>query len=206
MIKMLSFVLIAVLVPAWSSFVTECAFAKDIIYRGKVNDAETREPIEGAVVVAYWLKAWQTVSGESTELKEVKETLTDSNGQWSIKGPKGKENDPHPYLSFFLLLSYTREPSFIVFKPGYCSWPEGFSIEACQGRLKPAGIGEIMKGETIELPKLNKGEDRLRALRPGPVGGEGALEKQREYIRLLNEERRNLRLPEYKSGVRRGSK
>jgi hypothetical protein len=199
MIKMTRFFLVALLLaPACLVVTTECVFAKDITYRGKVIDTDSREAIEGAVVVIYWLKAWQTVSGENTELKEVKETLTDRNGEWSIRGPKGEENDPHPYVSFFLGFSYIREPSFIVFKPGYCSWPEGFSIEPCAGRLKPAGIGEIVEGKAIELPKLIKGEDRLRALRPGPVGGEGALEKQREYIRLLNEERRNLGLPEHK--------
>jgi len=198
MIKMTRFLLVALLVLAWLAVMTECAFAIDITYSGKVIDADTREPMEGAVLVIYWLKASQTVSGENTELKEVKETLTDRNGEWAIRGPKGEENDPHPHLSFFLGLSYVREPSFIVFKPGYCSWPEGFSIEPCEGRLKPAGTGEIMEGKAIELPKLIKGEDRLRALRPGPVGGEGALEKQREYIKLLNEERRNLGLPEHK--------
>ena len=193
MIKMLSFVLIAVLVPAFLIVMTECAFAKDIIYRGKVIDAYTREPIEGAVVVVYWLKAWQTVSGESTELKEVKETLTDRNGEWSTRGPKGKEDDPHPYLSFFLGLSYTRKPSFIVFKPGYCSWPNGFSIDACKDRIKPGGTSRIIEGKTIELPKLTKREERLRAL-PGAIEGEGALEKQKEFIRLINEERKNLGL------------
>ncbi|MDH4266321.1 MAG: carboxypeptidase-like regulatory domain-containing protein [Deltaproteobacteria bacterium] len=186
------------LIFAWVVVITPNALSKDVTYRGKVIDADTKEPIEGAAVVVYWDKAWQTISGESTELKEVKEILTDKNGEWSIVGPKGKENDPHPYLSFFLLLSYTREPRFIIFKPGYCSWPGGFSIAACREKIKPGGTGEIMEGKTIELSKLTTREDRLRAMKPGLVIGEGALEKQREFIRLLNEERRNLRLPEYK--------
>jgi hypothetical protein len=186
------------LIFAWVVMVTPNAFSEDVTYRGKVIDADTKEPIEGAVVVVYWDKAWQTISGESTELKEVKEILTDKNGEWSIVGPKGKEHDPHPYLSFFLLLSYTREPRFIIFKPMYCSWPGGFSIAACREKIIPAGTGEIMAGKTIELPKLTNREDRLRAMNPGLVGGEGALEKQKEFIRLLNEERRNLGLSEYK--------
>ena len=175
-----------------------CAEGNDTIFRGRVIDADTKEPIEGTVVVAYWLKAWQTISGEKTELKEVKEILTDKNGEWSIAGPKGQENDPHPYLSFFLFLSYIREPAFIVFKPGYCSFPSGFSISACKEKLKPGGTGEIMEGKTIELPRVTDKEDRLKAMRPGPVAGEGSLEKQKQYIRLLNEESRHLGIQENK--------
>lgn len=196
MISISKSVLSTFLILAWMVVITATAFSKDVTFRGKVIDADTKEPIEGAVVVAYWHKAWQTISGESTELKEVKELLTDTNGEWSIVGPKGKEHDPHPYLSFFLLLSYTREPAFIIFKPGYCSWPKGFSIEACKEKIKPKGTGELIDGKTIELPKLIDREDRLISIRIGPVDGEGALEKQKQFIRLINEERRNLGLRE----------
>jgi hypothetical protein len=186
------------LIFAWVVVITPNALSKDVTYRGKVIDADTKESIEGAAIVVYWDKAWQTISGESTELKEVKEILTDKNGEWSIVGPKGKEHDPHPYLSFFLLLSYTREPRFIIFKPGYCSWPSGFSISACKEKIKPKGTGEIIEGKTIELPKLPRliqREDISRNL-PRPVSGEGAWEKQKKFIRLINEERKNQGLPE----------
>ena len=193
-------VLLISLIFAWVVLITPNALSKDMTYRGKVIDADTKEPIEGAAVVVYWDKAWQTISGESTELKEVKEILTDKNGEWSIEGPKGKEHDPHPYLSFFLLLSYTREPRFIIFKPEYCSWPGGFSIAACREKIKPGGTGEIMEGKTIELPKLPKlmkREEILMSL-PGPIMGEGFLEKQKEFIRLINEQSRRFGFPEYK--------
>ncbi len=55
-----------------------------------------------------------------------------------------------------------------------------------------------MAGKTIELPKLPdmmSREDVLMAI-PGPVIGEGSLEKQKEFIRLINEEKKNLGLPE----------
>src|SRR5512139_120753 len=76
-------------------------FAKDITFRGRVIDYDTKEPIEGAVVVASWLEARQTISGDSTRLKDVKETLTDKNGEWSISGEEGQPHTEHPYYDFF---------------------------------------------------------------------------------------------------------
>lgn len=156
-------------------------------FKGKVIDAETKEPIEGAVVVAVWHEEAATPTGSTSEHKDVKETLTDKNGEWIIKGPRGKKmGDIMAIFSFLTGTYFTNPPLFIVFKPGYCSWPEGFGIEAC--KMKPSGIGDR---ETIELRKLTNREDRLRAI---PSTAWGELEKQRELIRLINEERRNLGL------------
>lgn len=174
---------------------SSCVFAKDIIFRGKVIDTDTKEPIVGAVVVLYWYEARETIAGESTRLKDVKETLTDQNGEWSIAGPKGRAGMPIPYISFLTGIHYTREPQLIIFKPAYCSWSEGFCVNACKGRIKSSGEGEVLAGKTIELPKLTGREDRVRNI-PGIVAGEGSMEKQTEFIRLINEEKRNLGLPE----------
>ena len=173
--------------------------AKDITFRGRVIDSETKEPIEGVVVVASWLEARPTISGESTRLKDVKETLTDKNGEWSISGEEGQPHTEHPYYDFFTGTYHTRPPSFIIFKPGYCSWPQGFYIEACQGKIKSNGEFTVLK--TFELPKLTNREDRIRAQSISIPAGEGVLEKCRELIRLMNEESRNLGLPEeFKQG------
>jgi len=175
-------------------------YGKDRTFHGQVIDAETRKPIEGAAVVIHWVEARGTVAGESTRFKDVKEILTDKEGKWAITGPEGSEgNDLIAYLTFFTGIHYTRKPDFIIFKPGYCSYPGGLSIEACKG-IKFSGSGETMAGKTAELPRLpnlmNR-EDRLRMM-PGPVAGEGSIQKQREFLRLLNEESRNLGIPEYK--------
>lgn len=166
-------------------------------FHGKVVDYETREPIEGAAVVVYWYSARPDWFGENSYLKEVKETLTDRNGEWSIKGEKGREGPIIPCFVFGVAgLRYTREPEFIVFKPGYCSYPGGFSVDACKGKLKLRGNSELREGKTIELPKLTKREDRVRAQNVSIPGGPGALEKMKELIRLINEERKNLGLRE----------
>ena len=173
-------------------------------FKGRVVDADTKEPIEGAVVVAYWYRARDTIAGESTTLKEIKECLTDKNGEWSISGQRGRNDWPIPYLSLFI--PYTRQPAFIVFKPGYCSWPEGFSIDVCRQRINITGAKDkkIGEGGTLELPKLTNREDRWRNESVGPIYAASDdpkeekrfLKKQIEFLKLLNDERRNLGLGE----------
>ncbi len=178
-------------------------------FKGKVIDADTKEPIEGAVVVAAWHETAYVPPHGETRLKDVKEILTDKNGEWMIKGPKGVE--PGIIIGTIQMIwslltgkYHTKPPEFIIFKPGYCSWPEGFGINACKEKIKPGGNYKVAKGETVELPRLKKREDRLRVL-PGPISGhddmdpEIVIRKQKEFFRLINEERRNLGLEEYRS-------
>ena len=170
---------------------TACAMT----FKGRVIDADTKEPIEGAVVVASWYEERATVAGPSSQLKDVKETLTDENGKWVIKGPRGMEGGNITAIFTFLTGTYyTRPPEFIIFKPGYCSWPAGLEIDACKGKMKGYGKNYHRAiSEIIELPKLTERKDRLRNL-PGPVSGEGADEKQKKFIELINKESRNLGL------------
>ena len=186
--------LVATLCIITFAFVVEspCALSKDKNFSGRVIDAETSEPIEGAVVVIYWYEARTTTIGsESTRIKDVQECLTDKQGEWAIIGEAGENFNPDPY-HFLTGTYYTRKPEFIIFKPGYCSWPEGYSVEACQGKMKFTGAGEIMEGKTLKLPKISKKEDRLRDL-PETIGGSIPIHrKQKAFMRLINEERRNL--------------
>jgi hypothetical protein len=182
--------------------------ASDRTYQGKVIDTETKEPIEGAVVVAYWWEEKGAFLGSLERLKDVKETLTDRDGKWSITGPESdKKKIVRGTLSAVAIVWAIRDPYFIIFKPGYCSWPEGFSIDACKGKIEPGGSDQITGGKTIELPKLTNREDRLKAQRisplyptsDGPTKEKQFLKKQLELLRLLNEERGNLGLDEYKT-------
>jgi hypothetical protein len=169
--------------------------AKDITYSGRVIDVDTKEPIEGAVVVAEWLEEKATIAGPAERLKDVKETLTDKDGKWSITGPEDETNKMIPSMLHLLGFYTIKKPNFIIFKPGYCPWPKSFEIEACREKIKYSGIPESTGGQVVELPRLKNREDRLRAL-PGPIAGENALEKQKEFIKLINEESRSLGIPE----------
>lgn len=165
-------------------------------FQGRIVDAETKEPLEGTVVVATWHESTATITGGSTRFKDVRETLTDKNGKWRIRGSKG---DRFVAQIFAMIpgIYYTKSPEFIIFKSGYCTWPEGFSIEACKGTIKPNGNDNIWEGDTVELPKLTKKEDRLKAQRVRPSlmdGDRDKLNQIKEFIRLKNEEREYLGL------------
>ncbi len=169
-------------------------------FKGKVIDADTKQPIESAVVVASWSEERATPTGPTTRLKDVKETLTDKNGMWLIEGPKGGEvGDIKAIFSFLTGTYFTNPPEFIVFKPGYCSWPAGFGIDACKEKIRPGGSDKVAKGENVELPRLTIREDRLRAQRiwPSQLGGDKeSAKKVIRLLRLLNEEARALGIPE----------
>ena len=168
-------------------------------FKGRVIDAETREPIEGAVVVAKWLKEQATITGPSTRLRDVKEALTDKNGEWEIKGPKGRDMGNITAIFTFITGTYiTNPPEFIIFKPGYC--PYGSLIDVCLRKMKPLGHDKVAEGVTVELVRLTKREDRVRAI-PSPIYFNGnpkeLYKKQREFIKLINEESRNFGLKEF---------
>jgi hypothetical protein len=170
-------------------------------FKGKIIDADTREPIEGAVVVASWDEERATPAGSTSRLKDVKETLTDKKGEWIIEGPKGRElSDATASFTFLTGTYITNPPEFIVFKPGYCSYRVGFGINACKGKMKVYNFTNSKNiGEMLELPKLTKREDRRRSL-PSPIhkDGNGSFySKQGLFIRLINEESRNLGIGEY---------
>lgn len=138
-------------------------------FKGKVIDADSKEPIEGAVVVASWLEETTTVGATHTEVKDGKETLTNKNGEWVIKGSQGRKIGNITAIFTLITGTYiTTPPEFIVFKPGYCSYPAGFGIESCKMKIKTYNATNSKTiGEVVELPKL-KERDQETLLRNRP--------------------------------------
>ena len=96
--------------------------SSDIEYSGKVIDAETLKPIEGAVVIAIWEKSRSAYVDTVSDFKSSKETLTDKNGDWIITGPEGSEDKIFPSLITLLGFYVTESPRFVFFKPGYVQY------------------------------------------------------------------------------------
>jgi hypothetical protein len=85
----------------------------DGTYSGRVVDADTREPIEGAVVLGTWYTERPTVAGAVHEYYDARETLTDKDGGFSIHGQGLR------------IFSKLLPMSVLIFKAGYSYENEG---------------------------------------------------------------------------------
>ena len=178
------FLIIAISMSLMTIFSTSC-FAWWFIYHkpaymGKVIDSETKEPIEGAVVVAMYYK-YPIISGPgggSASIMHIKEALTDKNGKFRIPS----------YTTIILPLSTEDQAEFIIYKPGYGRFPhervsppkpmsspaiERFFWKESFGKQGEIilDFGPLKKGYgtygVVELPPLNTLKERLRAV-PSP--------------------------------------
>ncbi|MBI4680040.1 MAG: hypothetical protein HY753_02210 [Nitrospirae bacterium] len=178
-------------------------------FKGKVIDAETKEPIEGAVVVVVY-KKHSLISGPGggySSVIKVKENLTDKNGEFYFAS----------YSTVIQPNSVEDYAEFIIYKPGYGSYPNyhmtPHGLNAVNKELffskEMGSAGELemwVKEEKgpqlkmlkiifgiVELPKLKTREERLRSIPSLPSELE-FLEEQKRLIQLINEEEVNLGL------------
>jgi len=141
-------------------------------FHGRVIDAETKEPIEGAVVVVIYNKITYAIIEQGTSAIKVKETLTDKNGNFSFPS----------YTTLIQPFSLEYAAEFIIYKPGYGNYPNnpithGFDVYNCElfftketgsaGELEGLVNRKLTKIKVIfgivELPELKTKEERLRA-------------------------------------------
>ncbi len=118
-------------------------------YRGLIIDSDTKAPLAGAVVVARWVRERVYPFQVNTEHYAVRETVTDDEGRFVMEVKDIEESAPRR----------TRKPEFLVFLPGYGSFPHGYTA--------PKGfLAELFEGPgtTIELPRLSSRKERLDVL------------------------------------------
>ena len=177
-------------------------------FKGRVIDAESKEPIEGAVVVVVYHKSTYDIADYkfNTSVLEVKEALTDKSGAFYFPS----------YTTLLQPMSTGGNANFIIYKPGYGNYPgspvtpRGIVAEDVETFFsKETGSrGELevwVKDEKglqfkmskfifgiVELPKLKSKEECLKAM-PSPISNIDN-KKQQLFIRLLNEEHKNLGL------------
>jgi hypothetical protein len=116
-------------------------------YEGKVIDAKTGKPIEGAVAHGTWNKAYANPAGRSTEYYDSYEVLTDKDGNFKIPG-KG-----------FLIFSNIEDMTLTIFKAGYGQFPRNSKWSGLIqfGPFDKISWDEYGKG-TFKLKKLTMGE------------------------------------------------
>lgn len=79
----------------------------DGTYHGRVIDAQTREPIEGAVVLGVWSKGYMGAGGIAHEYYDARETVTDAQGEFSIEGMGPR------------VMTHLQKMDVVIFKAGY---------------------------------------------------------------------------------------
>jgi hypothetical protein len=192
---------ILIIVALWSSTVfasSASLYYSDGPWMGKIIDIETKELIEGAVVVAVWQKVYASPTGRHHYFFDAIEVLTDREGQFFIKEFKA--------INILPILRWLDGPQFTVFKPGYT--PFGHSSAGNHYfrkyfpnsplRVDSSTLTEMFKkGIVIELFRLKTKEERLDVLPLSDYPFSGYDEKKKNYIRLLNLERRGLGLDPY---------
>jgi len=90
-----------------------------VTMRGKIIDADTLKPIEGAVVWAMWDTCRPSVGGDVCDVCKVKEVLTDANGEWRITGLSGTDHPCVLRVLLGFLIPWVESPWLGYYKPGY---------------------------------------------------------------------------------------
>lgn len=127
-------------------------------------DIETDQPIEGALIIAFYQKnAFGGPGGKAGSTIHAKEALTDKNGYFRISS----------YTTLIQPLSWCDAVTFIVFKPGYLCFGENNMEDIFTGTLNkdlelfPVWNKtlkyKLMASGTVKLPKVKTYEDRLQS-------------------------------------------
>ena len=103
-----SFLLLALATAGWAATL-----------RGQVVDAQTGQPIAGAVVLGVWTKVGGLPGLHHTDLVGVRETETDASGHFALERLKGSGEDAE---------------SLTVYKFGYVAWNNLFVFPTWERR------------------------------------------------------------------------
>jgi hypothetical protein len=124
-------------------------------YHGKVVDAETEEPVEGAVVVVVWYKKPLITMDGPTYFHDAKEVLTDPKGEFSLDGSPAIDWNPFTYI--------VKQPWIVIYKPGYGPLTRTYAIKRSLPNMEEA----LEKGAVVRLPKLKTREEQLDVIQLG---------------------------------------
>ena len=139
-------------------------------YHGKVIDAETLQPIEGAVAIGVWSLEYGTVGGPVHEHYDARETLTDQNGEFSIKGMGPRA------------VTHLRKMKIVIFKAGY----EHLDKSSWEELQKDKHIKWENGKAIIPLSKLSLEQRRKRWV--PYISGDVPMEKQKRFREEMKKE------------------
>ncbi|HEY3347502.1 MAG TPA: hypothetical protein VGK71_07755 [Nitrospirota bacterium] len=143
-------------------------------WKGKVIDAETKQPIEGAGVVAVWYVTHPGPGDSPASYLDAEEAVTDKDGNFEISS------------KFFFTIPNIRYiesgyPQITIFKPGYGSYPRYASSP--RGYIKDNYF--LDKVGVVELPKITDEKKRYESF-VAAGAGEVPISKKTNYQKLLD--------------------
>ena len=173
--------LILWIIPIILSLQTGCLYAVryDGSYRGKVVEQETREPIEGVVVLGQWSIYHFSPGGGSTTFFDAREAVTDMNGEFIIPGQGLR------------IMTSVGPMGVLVYKAGYTYYQTG-SWDTIKTGLYS---GKEVKWEgdmpVFPLRKLTEDERKKYSM---PMITSDAIDKAKLMTREINAERLHIGL------------
>ena len=166
-------------------------------FRGRIIDAETKEPIEEAVAVVLYKKRPLIggPAGVSSHVFHAKETLTDSNGEFRIP-------------AYWSVLLFTEDTGvrFIFYKPGHMTdyGPIKISHTLIESYFSAGKVGEEMEieGGTFEQGNYVKWKGPLgivelkrvsaeKAMPPGGIPADYGAKELPLLYEAINQDRKN---------------
>jgi hypothetical protein len=159
-------------------FVSGCAITyKFDSYQGKVIDAKTKQPIEGAAVLVVYYSETYWLAGTNSHYVDAQEVLTDKNGEFKIPAKRA--------VTFRIIGGWDRHPQFTIFKPGYGCYPKHKDVTP----VFDYGSLPTNHYVTIELPQLKTREERMDM---PSLNFAIPYEKQQGFVELVNQEMEQL--------------
>ncbi len=148
-------------------------------WRGRVVDAQTGQPLEGVVVLAFWTRSWPSLGGwAAAEYQDSEEVVTGPDGRFVIR-PRRSYTVP--------LVTKVQGPDWRIFKSGYGEWP--WLTDPEQGEQFERGVETV-----IALPPVATRDERLSVLRADVPPTIVPVENARRLLEAVNAERVELGL------------
>lgn len=169
-------------------------FYHDGPYKGKVVDADTGEPIEGAAVLGEWpLETYGGAAGPVQIYCDAQETLTDKNGEFTV---------PKAFCFNFWPFSKMGIAEFVIFKPGFDSYPPSLLVikhpftkkdEEERYKYRSEYLVKIEKSQEnrIRLKKTKNNEERewiVTHISLTDIPDSKRPKKAKQIIKLINKE------------------
>lgn len=161
------------------------------VYHGQVLDAETEQPIEGAVVTLIWFKSPYLALEPSRYFHSGKEVLTDSHGRFSVDASPGRNWNPLMYM--------LAHPWIVIFRPGYAPLTPTYAVALGLGADM---YDKLKQGAVVRLPRLKDKNDQIKFSDLGAVGIVNDVPRSAilNLIRAINVQRRQTGLRPF-SGI-----